>query len=236
MLPVLDGKHPLLGADPGGDGRAQGRGPAGACPTPANGLGSVARRQVGAGRFPRDPVALRLLQLPPPAGGNSASSTPPRKAQPSAPKVRKSVSSRVHEAVKAIALCHNVTPVYESRASVAAETEYAEADRDFSDENRTYQASSPDEVSQPPMEHLTVSPCFLGLRGMSVSPHWGVHGGLVSRGRVSAPLGEEWQAAAVLSSGLRVPSQSPAADGARCRHDGPPHSALISGQIVSFAR
>nr|KAF6421720.1 putative ATPase phospholipid transporting 9B (putative) [Rousettus aegyptiacus] len=85
-------------------------------------------------------VRASCPQLPPPAGRNSASSTPPRKAQPSAPKVRKSVSSRVHEAVKAIALCHNVTPVYESRASVAAETEYAEADRDFSDESRYTQA------------------------------------------------------------------------------------------------
>uniref|UniRef100_A0A4W3IDJ1 Phospholipid-transporting ATPase n=1 Tax=Callorhinchus milii TaxID=7868 RepID=A0A4W3IDJ1_CALMI len=65
----------------------------------------------------------------------------------SAPKVRKSVHSRIHEAVKAIALCHNVTPVYESRAGVNGETEYAEADQDFSDENRTYQASSPDEVA-----------------------------------------------------------------------------------------
>ncbi|XP_021564868.1 probable phospholipid-transporting ATPase IIB [Carlito syrichta] len=82
------------------------------------------------------------------AGGNSISSTPPRKAQSSAPKVRKSVSSRIHEAVKAIALCHNVTPVYESWAGVTGETEFTEADQDFSDENRTYQASSPDEVSQ----------------------------------------------------------------------------------------
>ncbi|XP_046942281.1 probable phospholipid-transporting ATPase IIB isoform X4 [Lynx rufus] len=81
------------------------------------------------------------------AGGNNASSTPPRKAQSSAPKVRKSVSSRVHEAVKAIALCHNVSPVYESRASVGGEAEYAEADQDFSDGNRTYQAASPDEVA-----------------------------------------------------------------------------------------
>ncbi|XP_017937151.3 probable phospholipid-transporting ATPase IIB isoform X2 [Manacus vitellinus] len=79
--------------------------------------------------------------------GNSTSSTPSRKPQSSAPKVRKSVSSRIHEAVKAIALCHNVTPVYESRAGVSAETEYAEVDQDFSDENRTYQASSPDEVA-----------------------------------------------------------------------------------------
>lgn len=69
--------------------------------------------------------------------------------QPSAPKVRKTVSSRIHEAVKAIALCHNVTPVYESRIGVTGETEYAEVDQDFSDENRTYQASSPDEVRLP---------------------------------------------------------------------------------------
>ena len=30
-------------------------------------------------------------------------------------KVRRTVVTRVHEAVKAIALCHNVTPVYEVR-------------------------------------------------------------------------------------------------------------------------
>ena len=59
------------------------------------------------------------------------------------------MSSRVHEAVKAIALCHNVTPVYEARGA-ATETEFAEADQDFSDDNRTYQASSPDEVSGSP--------------------------------------------------------------------------------------
>ncbi|KAK1173370.1 putative phospholipid-transporting ATPase IIB isoform X1 [Acipenser oxyrinchus oxyrinchus] len=81
------------------------------------------------------------------SNGSSNSSTPSRKSQPTAPKVRKSVSSRIHEAVKAIALCHNVTPVYESRTGVNGETEYAEADQDFSDENRTYQASSPDEVA-----------------------------------------------------------------------------------------
>lgn len=77
----------------------------------------------------------------------ATSSTPPRKAQSSAPKVRKSVSSRVHEAVKAIALCHNVTPVYEPRAGGTVDAEHAEVDQDFSDENRTYQAASPDEVA-----------------------------------------------------------------------------------------
>ncbi|XP_056597157.1 probable phospholipid-transporting ATPase IIB isoform X2 [Triplophysa dalaica] len=82
------------------------------------------------------------------SNSSSESSTPSRKPQPPAPKVRKSVSSRIHEAVKAIALCHNVTPVYESRANCASsEPESTEADQDFSDDNRTYQASSPDEVT-----------------------------------------------------------------------------------------
>uniref|UniRef100_A0A8C7GNL7 Phospholipid-transporting ATPase n=1 Tax=Oncorhynchus kisutch TaxID=8019 RepID=A0A8C7GNL7_ONCKI len=84
---------------------------------------------------------------------SSNSSSPSRKPQPAqapkaaAPKVRRSVSSRIHEAVKAIALCHNVTPVYESRANGETESTAAEADQDFSDDNRTYQASSPDEVA-----------------------------------------------------------------------------------------
>uniref|UniRef100_A0A3P9KZT9 Phospholipid-transporting ATPase n=1 Tax=Oryzias latipes TaxID=8090 RepID=A0A3P9KZT9_ORYLA len=75
------------------------------------------------------------------AGGT----TPSGKSQTVGPRVRKSVSSRIHEAVKAIALCHNVTPVYESHGN--GETESAEADQDFTDDNRTYQASSPDEVA-----------------------------------------------------------------------------------------
>ncbi|XP_058133905.1 probable phospholipid-transporting ATPase IIB isoform X5 [Dasypus novemcinctus] len=81
------------------------------------------------------------------ASGNNTSLIPPRKTQSSTPKVRKSVTSRVHEAVKAIALCHNVTPVYESRAGSGGDSECTEADRDFGDESRTYQASSPDEVA-----------------------------------------------------------------------------------------
>lgn len=106
------------------------------------------------------PLLLVLFHLQQPSGGGSSGtsgggsttsasgSTPPRgKAQqPAAPKVRKSVSSRIHEAVKAIALCHNVTPVYESRAGANGDAEAAEADQDYSDDNRTYQASSPDEV------------------------------------------------------------------------------------------
>ncbi|KAF3834285.1 hypothetical protein F7725_025489 [Dissostichus mawsoni] len=92
-----------------------------------------------------------------PSNGSTSGTTPARKTQSSGPKVRKSVRSRIHEAVKAMALCHNVTPVYESHAAVNGETESAEADQDFSDDNRTYQASSPDEVnmtSRKQFQHL----------------------------------------------------------------------------------
>uniref|UniRef100_A0A8C9CZS9 Phospholipid-transporting ATPase n=1 Tax=Panthera leo TaxID=9689 RepID=A0A8C9CZS9_PANLE len=58
-------------------------------------------------------------------------------------KVRRTMSSRVHEAVKAIALCHNVTPVYESNGV----TDQAEAEKRYEDSCRVYQASSPDEVA-----------------------------------------------------------------------------------------
>nr|XP_020019327.1 probable phospholipid-transporting ATPase IIB isoform X4 [Castor canadensis] len=96
-------------------------------------------------------------QVHPQACGSNPSSAPLRRTQSSAPKVRKSVSSRIHEAVKAIALCHNVTPVYEARAGVTAESEFAEADQDLSDENRTYQASSPDESPQVALVRWTES-------------------------------------------------------------------------------
>ncbi|XP_032461056.1 probable phospholipid-transporting ATPase IIA isoform X2 [Phocoena sinus] len=58
-------------------------------------------------------------------------------------KVRRTMGTRVHEAVKAIALCHNVTPVYES----SGVTDQAEAEKQYEDSCRVYQASSPDEVA-----------------------------------------------------------------------------------------
>uniref|UniRef100_A0A8C7ZRK5 Phospholipid-transporting ATPase n=1 Tax=Oryzias sinensis TaxID=183150 RepID=A0A8C7ZRK5_9TELE len=74
----------------------------------------------------------------------SAYTQPSRAAKtPAATKVRKTISSRVHEAVKAIALVHNVTPVYESNGV----TDQAEAEQHYEDTCRVYQASSPDEVS-----------------------------------------------------------------------------------------
>uniref|UniRef100_A0A8C1I192 Phospholipid-transporting ATPase n=1 Tax=Cyprinus carpio carpio TaxID=630221 RepID=A0A8C1I192_CYPCA len=77
----------------------------------------------------------------------SAYTQPPHDLQasraPGATKVRKTISSRVHEAVKAIALVHNVTPAYESNGV----TDQAEAEQHYEDTCRVYQASSPDEVS-----------------------------------------------------------------------------------------
>uniref|UniRef100_A0A3B1IJK8 Phospholipid-transporting ATPase n=1 Tax=Astyanax mexicanus TaxID=7994 RepID=A0A3B1IJK8_ASTMX len=77
----------------------------------------------------------------------SAYTQPPHDAPasraPAATKVRKTISSRVHEAVKAIALVHNVTPVYEANGV----TDQAEAEQHYEDTCRVYQASSPDEVS-----------------------------------------------------------------------------------------
>lgn len=47
--------------------------------------------------------------------------------------------------MKAIALVHNVTPVYESNGV----TDQAEAEQHYEDTCRVYQASSPDEVFSP---------------------------------------------------------------------------------------
>nr|XP_020744582.1 probable phospholipid-transporting ATPase IIA isoform X4 [Odocoileus virginianus texanus] len=68
---------------------------------------------------------------------------PAQKGPAPTTKLRRTMSSRVHEAVKAIALCHNVTPVYESNGA----TDQAEAEKQYEDSCRAYQASSPDEVA-----------------------------------------------------------------------------------------
>ena len=57
--------------------------------------------------------------------------------------VRRTVVTRVLEAVQALALCHNVTPVYEDREDY----DMTEADQQ-SQQTVVYQASSPDEVTE----------------------------------------------------------------------------------------
>lgn len=87
---------------------------------------------------------------------------PPSSRAPAATKVRKTISSRVHEAVKAIALVHNVTPVYEANGV----TDQAEAEQHYEDTCRVYQASSPDEVDEQQPRSPSCFPlpsCFLFL-------------------------------------------------------------------------
>lgn len=63
-------------------------------------------------------------------------------------KVRRTAVTRVSEAVKALALCHNVTPVYETvEGGSDAEQSDTEADQQIN-QKVVYQASSPDEVSR----------------------------------------------------------------------------------------
>ncbi|XP_038070478.1 probable phospholipid-transporting ATPase IIB [Patiria miniata] len=67
-----------------------------------------------------------------------ATTTPSRK-----PAVRRTVVTKVYESVKAIALCHNVTPTYEDGEINPEETEADQAN----ESKVVYQASSPDEVA-----------------------------------------------------------------------------------------
>ncbi|XP_078608479.1 putative phospholipid-transporting ATPase IIB isoform X1 [Branchiostoma floridae x Branchiostoma japonicum] len=95
---------------------------------------------------------LRTAYAHPTVAGQPASttSTPSRKGSstPQQPMIRRTVVTRVLEAVKALALCHNVTPVYESEEeeNEAVEADQVEADQE-GDKTITYQASSPDEVA-----------------------------------------------------------------------------------------
>lgn len=85
----------------------------------------------------------------------SGASTSKKSAQGS--KVRRTVVSRVHEAVKALALCHNVTPVTEETEtdesarvrleSVTSDESDVEGSAGSNNRTVTYQASSPDEVA-----------------------------------------------------------------------------------------
>jgi len=76
-----------------------------------------------------------------------ADTTSPTKPAAPVSKIRRSEHTRVHEAVKAVALCHNVTPVWEPSATDETQSE---ADQHYNIEppsGRVYQASSPDEVA-----------------------------------------------------------------------------------------
>jgi len=61
--------------------------------------------------------------------------------------VKRTVVTRVCNAVKAIAVCHNVTPVYEGDSGTSETSEHSDTEVDQQSQQRvSYQASSPDEV------------------------------------------------------------------------------------------
>lgn len=67
-------------------------------------------------------------------------------------KFRRSENTRIKDAVQALALCHNVTPVYDctegsDNGSVTSETEADQHLNRNTSGTVTYQASSPDEVA-----------------------------------------------------------------------------------------
>ncbi|XP_044263269.1 probable phospholipid-transporting ATPase IIB isoform X1 [Tribolium madens] len=65
-------------------------------------------------------------------------------------KFRRSENTRIRDAVQALALCHNVTPVYENNEDSGSITSEAEADQHLQIGGKqvvSYQASSPDEVA-----------------------------------------------------------------------------------------
>ncbi|XP_035212705.1 probable phospholipid-transporting ATPase IIB isoform X2 [Stegodyphus dumicola] len=107
-------------------------------------LGTVA---YGSDSFDEVASHLKTAYAPPPPSSSSDQSP----AKLALPKMRRTIVTRVQEAVRALALCHNVTPVYEDD-SICLEnmasngTDSAELDQDCK-QSFVYQASSPDEVA-----------------------------------------------------------------------------------------
>ncbi|KAG1688800.1 putative phospholipid-transporting ATPase IIB [Nymphon striatum] len=112
-----------------------------------------------------------------------SSSSTPSHSKP-VPRMRRTIVTRIHEAVKALSLCHNVTPVYEdnpvpsSEQSSPISTEIdlesieVEADQHFN-QTVSYQASSPDEVALVKWtESVGIALVKRGLASMQVrTPH-----------------------------------------------------------------
>jgi len=93
------------------------------------------------------PALLMLLQV---ASHLMVGMCPPSASAAAHPtsKVKRTVVTRVCDAVKAIAVCHNVTPVYEGGSDASESSEQSDTEVDQQSQQRvSYQASSPDEVN-----------------------------------------------------------------------------------------
>ncbi|CAN8001328.1 unnamed protein product, partial [Ixodes pacificus] len=108
---------------------------------------------------------LRAAHTLSPGSGSSAGSAvgPPQGAR-----VRRSMSSRVQEAVRAIALCHNVTPVYEESEAAGDEDALTAGQPQG---RPVYQASSPDEVGTVALNYVMPATHFL-CNGVSNFSSW----------------------------------------------------------------
>ena len=68
----------------------------------------------------------------------------PTRLQPSI--MRRTIVTRIRDAIEALALCHNVTPVYEANLADLLNRPIEELGEEIRDVKVSYQASSPDEV------------------------------------------------------------------------------------------
>ncbi|GIY93492.1 hypothetical protein CEXT_718281 [Caerostris extrusa] len=102
----------------------------------------------GSDSFDEVVAHIRTSYAPAPSGNSSTGVTPTKMPLP---KMRRTIVTRVQEAVRALALCHNVTPVYEENdTSVNISESYTNCDTEAdqqSNQSFVYQASSPDEVA-----------------------------------------------------------------------------------------
>lgn len=69
----------------------------------------------------------------------------PNKNQPMI--MRRTIVTRIRDAIEALALCHNVTPVYEANMAEVLSKPVDEMGEEVKDLRVTYQASSPDEIA-----------------------------------------------------------------------------------------
>ena len=72
--------------------------------------------------------------------------TPSKLQQQQSSIMRRTIVTRIRDAIEALALCHNVTPVYEANMAEVLNKPLEELTDEVSGLKVTYQASSPDEV------------------------------------------------------------------------------------------
>ncbi|CAL1295014.1 unnamed protein product [Larinioides sclopetarius] len=104
-------------------------------------LGTVA---YGSDSFDEVAAHIKTSYAPTPSGSSSAGATPTKMPLP---KMRRTVVTRVQEAVRALALCHNVTPVYEEMESVCIDTSDADGNCETEADQQSNQSFSPFKVA-----------------------------------------------------------------------------------------